>query len=276
MARPLTWLTRLLLAAGLSSGCAPDVLIARLDGSGGTGIASGGAAGGLADAGASDDEGGAGGDVSTPAAGAGGAEDDTPVVTSPLLADSVADFALEQGERGWFYGFDNGTSDTFALLTRQSVITAYVPVSGDVWDCWVTDATHWTQIFQLGAHPNGTDTSAPSTPVLERAVRRWVSTYAGAIKITGEMAKIDVTIGGSNGVDASVVIDGLQLYTTFIGGEDGGGLSYEVKATVHVGSKVDFVLDPHEGADHHDLSRFTAVIEVDQEPRGPQAGETPG
>ncbi len=272
MVRPLTWLTRLLIGAGLSAGCAPDVLIARTDGIGGTGITYGGAPGGLADAGAPDDQGGAGGDTSMPTAGAGGADDEPPVEISQLLADSVADFTLVQGKRGWYYGFDTGTSETFALLTRKSIVTAYVPASGDVWDCWVTEDTHWTQIFQLGAHPNGTDTSTPSMPVLERAVRRWVSTYAGSIKITGEMAKIDVTIGGSNGVDASVVIDGLQLYTTFIGGEDGGGLSYEVRATVHIGSNVDFVLDPHEGADHHDLSRFTAVIEVDQDTMGPQAG----
>ncbi|HKY35105.1 MAG TPA: hypothetical protein VJN18_04130 [Polyangiaceae bacterium] len=269
MARPLTWLTWLLLGAGLSAGCTPDVLIARMDGIGGTGITYGGAPSGLADGGAPDDEGGAAGDASVPAAGAGGTPDEPPVQTSPLLADSVADFTLVQGERGWFYGFDTGTSETFALLTRTSVITAYVPASGDDWDCWTTEDTHWTQIFQLGAHPNGTDTTTPSVPVLERAVRRWVSTYAGPIRITGEMAKIDVTIGGSNGVNASVVVDGLELYTKLIGGDDGGGLSYEVRTTVQVGSNVDFVLDPHEGADHHDLSRFTAVIEIDQDSMGP-------
>jgi hypothetical protein len=271
MTRPLTWLSPLLLGAGVCLACAPDVLIARMDGIGGS-ITYGGAPGGLADGGSPDDAGGAAGDAGAVVAGAGGAVDEPPVETSQILADSVADFALVQGERGWYYGFDTGTSETFSLLTRQSVITAYVPTSGDIWDCWVTQDAHWTQIFQLGAHPNGTDTSAPSTPVLERAVRRWVSTYAGSIKITGEMAKIDVTPGGSNGVDASVVIDGLQLYTVLIGGEDGGGLSYEVRATVHEGSNVDFVLDPHEGADHHDLSRFTAVIEVDHETMGPQAG----
>jgi hypothetical protein len=267
----VTWLMRLLLGASSVSACTPDVLIARMDGIGGGGMTYGGNPG-QPDAGAADNEGGGGGDASPSAAGAAGAPDEPPIETSPLLADSVADFALVQGRRGWFYGFDTGTSETFALLTRQSVITAYVPVSGDIWDCWVTQDAHWTQIFQLGAHPNGTDTSAPSSPVLERAVRRWVSTYAGSIKITGEMAKIDVTPGGSNGVDASVVIDGLQLYTALIGGEDAAGLSYEVKATVHIGSNVDFVLDPHEGADHHDLTRFTAVIEIDQDLSGPQAG----
>jgi hypothetical protein len=265
MTRLLTWLSGLALSAAIGFGCQPEVLIARSGSSiGGTGTTYAGAPVDFPGGGAPHEAGGAGGEA---AAGAGGA-DDTPVEASPLLADSVADFALVQGHRGWHYGFDTGTYETFALLPRQSVITAYVPASGDVWDCWVTQEQHWTQIFQLGAHPNGTDTSAPSMPVLERAVRRWVSTYAGPVRIIGEIAKIDVTVGGSNGVDASVVIDGLQLYTTFIGGEDAGGLSYEVRATVSLGSKLDFVLDPHEGRDHHDLTRFTAVIEIDQEPVG--------
>jgi hypothetical protein len=270
-----TWLWLLALGTGVAWGCAPEVLIARNDAVAGSGgqISSGSAGEAGAEMGA--DAGGASGEAGTDSGAAGLAEggaSEVPVEPSRLLADSVADFALVQGERGWLYGYDTGSFETFTLLTRQSVITAYVPPSGDVWDCWVTAGPHWTQIFQLGAHPNGTDTSAPSTPTLERAVRRWLSSHAGGIRITGEIAKIDVTIGGSNGVDASIVVDGVQIYTTFIGGEDGGGLSYEVTATVQVGSTVDLVLDPHQGADHHDLSRFTAVIERHQEPVVGEAG----
>ena len=180
---------------------------------------------------------------------------------SRLLADSVADFSLEQGKLGWYYGYDCGSLDSFALMNRTRVIIAYVPETKDIWDCWAND-TQWTQIFQLGAHPNGTDTSPPSPPTLQRAVRRWISSYDGNVVIVGEIAKIDVA-AGSNGVDASVYVDGVSLYTTFIGGEDGGGLSYEVKAMLHRGSTVDFVLDPHEGSDHDDLSRFTGVIARD-------------
>jgi hypothetical protein len=175
-----------------------------------------------------------------------------------LLADSVADFSLTQDERGWSYGYDSGSLDTFALLTRKSVITNYVPPSNDVWDCWGNDTAHWTQIFQLGAHPNGTETSTPSNAILQRAVRRWTSTYAGEVTIVGEVAKIDLI--GSNGVDAFVYVDGVQRYTTFIAGDDGGGRSYKIVATLNLGSTVDFVLDPHENADHHDLTRFTGII----------------
>jgi hypothetical protein len=181
-------------------------------------------------------------------------------VTEParLLADSVADFSLTQGERGWSYGYDSGSLDTFTLMTRKSVVTNYVPPSNDVWDCWANETAHWTQIFQLGAHPNGTDTSTPSNAILQRAVRRWTSTFAGEVTISGEIAKIDTV--GSNGVDAFVYVDGAQLYTTFIAGDDSAGRIYEVVAALRVGSTVDFVLDPHEGADPHDLSRFTGIV----------------
>lgn len=247
------------MGAAALAACSPEVLLARSDqppSSAGTG-ANAGAGGG-----------GAGGSGGTAPLGAvagvdagGAAEPSAP----RLLADSVADFSLEQGKLGWYYGYDLGTLDTFTPMTRTSIITNYKPATMDMWDCWVTEAPHWTQLFRLGAHPNGTDTSPPSTAVLERAVRRWLSTFEGNVVISGELAKIDAAIADdSNGVDASVYVDGASLYTKFIGAQDGGGLSYEVKTTLHVGSTVDFVLDPHEGNDHHDLSRFTGIVARDE------------
>jgi len=245
-----------LLSAALSvviaaAGCRPEVVIASNDpdatsGAGGSGMA-GTATGG----------GGTGGVSESPSAGEGGA----PPLVEParILADSVADFSLTQSELGWYYGYDLGSLDSFTLLNKKSQITKYKPESNDVWDCWATDTAYWTQIFQMGAHPNGTTTSAPVNAILQRAVRRWVSTFAGEVTIAGEVAKIDVG-SLSNGVDASVWVDGTQSYTTFIGGEDGGGRSYRFRATLKVGSTVDFVLDPHEGDDRNDLSRFTGIV----------------
>lgn len=237
---------------GVTAGCQPEVLIASSDpatsGSGGVAIAGTGASAGSG--------GGGGGSGELPSAGEGGSV----VLPDPprLLADSVADFSLTQGERGWSYGYDGGSLDTFALMTRKSVITQFVPASNDVWDCWANDTAHWTQIFQLGAHPNGTETSTPSNAVLQRTVRRWTSTFAGDVTISGEIAKIDIV--GSNGVDALVYVDAVLRYDTFIAGDDGGGRVYEFVAALQVGSTVDFVLDPHEGDDHHDLSRFTGIV----------------
>jgi hypothetical protein len=241
--RPLSLLFGAWLAA-----CSPEAVIARRPatddgsaGSGGAGSGSGGTAGG-----------GAGGGIDT-----GGADE------RRLLADSVADFSLEQGKLGWQYGYDLGSLDSFTLMTRISTVVAYAPATKDVWDCWANEETHWTQVFQLGAHPNGTDTSPPSPSLLQRAVRRWLSDFSGAVIISGELAKIDVALEPSNGVDASVYVDGALLFTQYVSGQDGGGLSYEVKTMLHEGSTVDFVLDPHDGDDHHDLTRFTGIIARD-------------
>ena len=239
-----------------AAGCRPEVVIASSDpdassGTGGSGTA------GTATAGTATGGGGTGGVSESPSAGDGGA----PPLVEParILADSVADFSLTQSELGWYYGYDLGSLDTFTLMTKTSIITQYRPESHDVWDCWVGETAHWTQIFQLGAHPNGTISSAPANGILQRAVRRWVSPFAGEATIAGEVAKIDVG-SLSNGVDASVWVDGTQSYTTFIGGQDGGGRSYKFLATLKVGSTVDFVLDPHEGDDRNDLTRFTGIV----------------
>jgi hypothetical protein len=236
------------------AGCQPEVVIASSEpdtaGTGGSATAGTGGAG----AGGTSGTGGTG--EVLPSAGEGG----TVVMPEPprLLADSVADWSLTQGERGWEYGYDSGSLDTFTLMTDKSVITKYVPPSSDQWDCWVSDTAHWTQIFQLGAHPNGTSSSEPANSILQRAVRRWTSTFAGEVTIAGEIAKIDLV--GSNGVDAFVFVDGKQRYSTFIAGDDGAGRFYKFVSPLNVGSTVDFVLDPHEGADHHDLTRFTGII----------------
>jgi hypothetical protein len=180
--------------------------------------------------------------------------------TVRILADSVSDFSLVQGEHGWYYGYIDGAAGEFVEMTTQSVVQAYVPPSGDIWECWATaPGQYWTQLFRLGGHANGEDTSAGRTPVLQLAVRRWVSTVAGQVLITGELAKVDVELG-SNGVDARVLIDGREIYTAFVGGQDAGGLVYRIPASVNVGSTIDFVLDPHDSSDHHDLTRFTSVI----------------
>jgi hypothetical protein len=249
MMQGLHLLSATVLVAVAAAGCQPEVLIASTEpetaGTGGSTTA-GTSAGGA----------GTGGTGEVPSAGEGG----TAVVAPPprLLADSVADFSFMQGEHGWQYGYDTGTFESFTLMTLQGLVSAYVPPSNDVWRGWSSATARWTQIFQLGAHPNGTISSMPANSILQRAVRRWVSTYAGDVTISGEIAKIDLV--GSNGVDAFIYVDGERIYETFIAGDDGGGRSYEVRANLKLESTVDFVLDPHESDDHHDLSRFTGII----------------
>jgi hypothetical protein len=251
------------LAAGA---CSSEVLIARNDrsegGAGGSsGMPSSGTGGATCAASGGRAESGSGGGGSGAMVPVGG---DSSEAAPRLLADSVMDFSLEQqGKYGWLYGYDDGSLDNFQLLPSTGTIRRYAPPSMDTWQCWNINEKQWTQIFQLGAHPNGSKTTPPSTPGLQRAVRRWKSTYAGPVIITGEIAKIDVdtTAAASNGVVASVYVDGKQLYSTAIARDDGGGRIYQVtpNPTLEMGSYVDFVLDP-DGADSNDLTRFTAVI----------------
>ena len=255
MRRPSSLLPTLAVVAAAITGCSPEVLIARSDpaAAGGGGVAGGGTAGtataGTATAGTGEQPGG--GEAGAP-----------PVVVDPpdrILADSVADFSLTQGDHGWQYGYDTGTYESFAPMTKQSIITMYMPASMDVWKCWASDTAHWTQLFELGGHPNGLVTSMANNMIYERAVRRWTSDYEGDILITGELAKIDIATPG-NGIEGIVYVDGIPRYNKVIAADDAGGESYEATGTVHVGSHVDFVLDPYESDDRHDLSRFTGVI----------------
>lgn len=239
----LAWLACVTLA-GLA-GCSPEVVLARHDDE----PAQGGGAGGEPPDDNDDPNLGGAAPVVEPAR---------------ILADSVGDFSLEQGSYGWYYGSDGGSLDSFELLTEKSVVAAFDPPSKDVWECWRSSTTYWTQIFQIGAHANGTTSSPPSVAQLSRAVRRWISDVDGNVVITGEAGKLDVT--ESNGVDVLVYVDGVELYSAFIAGTDGPGHTYELRSSVRVGSTVDFVLDPHEGADAHDLSRFTGVITRDAPP----------
>jgi hypothetical protein len=251
----LSLLSASALVVVATAGCQPEVLIASTEPeTAGTG--------GATTAGTSTGGAGTGGTSEVPIAGEGG----TAVVEPPrLLADSVADFSFMQGEHGWQYGYDTGTLESFTLMTGQGLVSAYVPPSNDVWEGWRSETARWTQIFQLGAHPNGVISSMPSNSVLQRAVRRWTSTFAGDVLISGEIAKIDLV--GSNGVDAFIYVDGEEVYKTPIAGDDAGGRSYKVRATLKLNSTVDFVLDPHESDDHHDLSRFTGIIvRVEQGP----------
>jgi len=188
---------------------------------------------------------------------------DGPLTSGPaIIADSIADFSdTTQGVRSWFYGYvDPETGPEFVEMQEKGPVEAYTFSSGEIWPAWhVKSGTYWTQLFKLGGNGNGTITSLGRMPRIQYAVRRWVSTVDGPIVLTGEVAKID-TYQTSNGIDARIEVDGVQVYTTLIDGTDPGGRAYEVFASVHVGSTVDFVIDPHDGDDQSDLSRFTATI----------------
>jgi len=192
--------------------------------------------------------------------GAGPSDAGRPAKGTPI-ANSVADFSLVQGERNWRYGYvEPGTSPEFQLMTQIATVDGYTPPSGEAWPTWaVQPGQYWTKIFEIGAHANGVITSQGRQPVDQYAVRRWTSSVAGSVTLTGELAKIDTTTS-SNGVDARIAVDQVVVYSQFVNGDDSSGYTFEVPVTVHLGSTVDFVLDSHAQNDVADLTRFTAAI----------------
>jgi len=175
-----------------------------------------------------------------------------------ILAWSEHDFDHVQGAGGWHYGYYDGdgegqgdgadpsgpyTDDDFELL-------------GSVEDAW---AKHWgdrrlgpIRISAGGAHPS----VASDRPVW--AVRRWVSNVAGTVQVAGSI--------GSNargdGTRAVILVDGVEAYSTEIGGADRQTkVDYDLSLAVEDGSVIDFAVTPGPGTDvDFDATGFTVLI----------------
>ena len=176
-----------------------------------------------------------------------------------LVADQHQGFSFTQNLCAWSYGYEQPAADAGADASSDQPfqLMAQFNHANQYWA--VAEGTYWTIIGQDFAHPNGVTTSTGRTPVNQWAVRRWTSTVAGSITITGAIRKASNGSGG-NGVDARVVVDGVVVYAQYIAGTDQVGVSYSVTATVAVGSHVDLVLDPHLGYDGSDTTIFTAQV----------------
>src|SRR5262249_26609297 len=124
---------------------------------------------------------------------------------------------------------------------------------------WTTRGAYWTLVAPDVQHANGTTTTSGRTPVEQWSVRRWTSTTSGSVTIAGSVRKVAGSEGG-NGVDARIVVDGVEKYSHFVDGADTTGVSFAVTAYVIAGSHVDFVLDPHLSNDISDTTFFGAQI----------------
>ncbi|HHT9123297.1 MAG TPA: hypothetical protein ACFYEF_10560 [Candidatus Wunengus sp. YC63] len=159
-----------------------------------------------------------------------------------VIADSQNDFSGVQGQDNWFYGYytNCGNSSSFTQMTYDT--------SG--W--WEEAETQppWTLLRYNGGNPSSNHC----------AVRRWVSEVSGDIVITGRVNKNDTSVGG-DGITASILVDGVNVWSQDIAYNDSTGVTYEINATVNVDSIVDFVISPGEnGNEAYDTSDFTATI----------------
>ncbi len=180
--------------------------------------------------------------------------EDEPEVVPEALADSVTGYAASQGTRGWYYGYvEPGTSPDFTLMGN------YVASGTDPGWYVGTGGALWTMIENDTMHPNGEVTTEGRSPVEQWAVRRWVSSYSGPVRITGHVAKV-YEDGTTTGVLARITINGVDAWSEHIEGWDAVGKDIDVMAEVTTGASVDFAVEPYGSDDRSDRTVFTATV----------------
>jgi hypothetical protein len=141
-----------------------------------------------------------------------------------VLADSIHDFA-GVSENGWSYGFFVGGITTFIPMTTFRATD---------WKAFWTGKFPFLEIAADEQHPS----KFGYLPVA--AVRRWQSSYAGSIRVTGRFR----CGPEGDGVGVSVLVDGNLQFRTLLGGGESLEKSFELVETVHKGSTLDFAVDP--------------------------------
>ncbi len=172
-----------------------------------------------------------------------------PPQTETVLADSRRDFSSMQGANGWYYGSHRGPAGLgFSPLPSYAVTDWSAEWKGELPFISVSDRDQ---------HPS----VAGSVPVA--AVRRWVSTRAGEVHVTGSFHC--GTQG--DGVGVSVLVDGRPLFRELLGGgRHPVERKFDFVQQVGPGTAIDFAVDPGPGNDiSYDVTDFSATIRSTQE-----------
>jgi len=172
-----------------------------------------------------------------------------PVASYNVLTDSVRDFSARQGGQGWSYGVFVGDSTTFIPLPNFTT-------------------TDWAQVWS-GKFPYLALTARDQHPSKEdqnpvAAVRRWVSSVTGQVKVVGQFRC--GTHG--DGVGVSILVDGARRFRKLIGGKDGQPVveTFDFVQNVQPGSTIDFAVDPGPATDI-DFDATSVSITINQESR---------
>lgn len=189
-------------------------------------------------------------------------------VASPggVLADHAEDWSEtgEVGARGWYYGYYDRGGDADGHYDPVTDFTNLDPEwhwTGSAWALGSGDPP-WTFIARDSWHPDGGADGGG-----ERwAIRRWVSSAAGPVRVWLSGAKQDTACG--NGVTFRLLVNGDERFTRVVAADDAAGFAAEwVLADLAEGDLVDFVLEPA-GTDGHahdgcDGSSFAARLVQD-------------
>lgn len=185
-----------------------------------------------------------------------------------VLADSVAGFSGTQGANGWSYGYWDRSADPdqdydpatdFRLLRHfgrdpiNGLSSHSEFTTGELWN--LEDGRYYTSLWAEGGHPHGTMDLGKYARAEHWAVRRWVSTVAGQVTLSGQAGKVmPWGENWSGGVQGLIVVDGKEVFHTDIGNRE---TDYSFEATLKVGSVVDFLLGPNPSIG---VIKFTATV----------------
>jgi len=192
-----------------------------------------------------------------------------------VIADSLSDWSLAgaQGERGWYYGLYNATFDGDGIYDADDFEPfvherGAIAIDGNHWDgvSWRLSSTPgdtrgpWTILGRASLHPN----AASSTPLEEHwPIRRWVSDRSGWVGLTWTTRK---TNPRGTGVTGRVFVNGRQVDSAAIVGEDTVGVRSSVALELSVGDFVDLALDPRgplgDASDGSDGSANSLVVSL--------------
>src|SRR5438046_82343 len=104
----------------------------------------------------------------------------TTTVCAETITDSVAGYSGTQGLNGWWYGFYDVSGDAVPGYDPTNDFAQCTVWDGSVW--WASDS-FWTSLASSSAHPNGSTNNPGRATEEQWAVRRWVSTVTGVVRI---------------------------------------------------------------------------------------------
>ena len=173
-----------------------------------------------------------------------------------LLADSAQQFSDTQGKDHWYYGFYEAAAvgKGAGPAAKGSYTTpAFQPLPTYRLNDWEAEwaGPPWLSINRTGMHP----AAAKGRPLW--AVRRWLSTVDGLVHVAGQLRRG----AKGDGAHARVFVDGREVFARLLGGGQSLHAAIDLDVPVHVGTKIDFTLDPGPGTNFDfDGTRFVVTI----------------
>jgi len=170
-----------------------------------------------------------------------------------LIAETYSDFNDTQGEGNTYFGYYNTPFNQASFNEFPSYDSSQTK--------WYISDNYWTSIGVDSFHPNGPITSGDKESDEHWPVRRWVSSVSGTIKISGKLAKIN-SVEYTDGVKGAIVIEGNEVWSSFIDGTDTEGETFTIDVEVEENDKIDFLIAPRD-TDYADDSNFIYRIDME-------------